>query len=245
MILALVATFAVQSVLVYTDASPGVPLDAQALAGRRLWQGNNCQACHQLHGFGGFLGPDLTNAAERLERGQLDTILTQGMGQMPAFEMSAEQIDAIWAFVSAMDQTGRGQARNPGLAPLTRRGGGVDSPSARALRQVIDESEDELVAQGYEVFQAGTCMACHRLYARSQVGAPDLSISGGVLSADEIMAVLEAGRPPKMPPPSLSPSDRERVRAFLIFLAEHRADAMARVARQPAPLWTSLPWWEY
>lgn len=245
MILALAGAFVVQTILVYGDPSQTVLLGEQAIAGRHLWQRNNCQACHQLHGFGGFLGPDLTNASARLERSQLDSLLMVGMGQMPSFDMQPQEIDAIWAFLSAMNETGRGQARNPSLMGLARFGTGGDTPSAVALLKVIAESQNDLVAEGFEVFRTRTCQTCHFLYARSSVGAPDLSISGGLLSPDEIMAVLENGRPPKMLPPVLSAAERERVQAFIVFLAEHRTEAMARVTREPGSFWSSLPWWEY
>ena len=42
------------------------PLDDLARAGRALWHDHNCQTCHQIYGFGGFLGPDVTNGAQRL-----------------------------------------------------------------------------------------------------------------------------------------------------------------------------------
>ena len=57
--------FVSQTYLVYADPTETRVLEGEELAGRRVWLANNCQACHQLYGFGGFLGPDLTNAASR------------------------------------------------------------------------------------------------------------------------------------------------------------------------------------
>ncbi|MCH7870146.1 MAG: c-type cytochrome, partial [Planctomycetes bacterium] len=36
-----------------------------AKSGLAIWRENNCQACHQIYGYGGFLGPDLTNLMDR------------------------------------------------------------------------------------------------------------------------------------------------------------------------------------
>ncbi len=235
----LVMSFVLQSVLVYADRKSSVPLDAQAVMGRQLWMQNNCQACHQIHGFGGFLGPDLTNAAARLDRDLLDARLALGQGQMPAFEMDAGEVDALWAFFEAMDQTGVGQARNPNIAQ------GRTKSQIKALESVIAESGDMSVAQGFEIFQTNTCQACHTLYAVSAIGGPDLSISGSVLDAQEIHEVLEFGRPPLMPPSRLSAEQRSSVQAFIAFLAEHRDRVLERVIEDPVPFWRSLPWWEY
>lgn len=58
----LVATFAIQTALVYSDERAD-GLSEPAIRGRELWYANACQVCHQVYGNGGFLGPDLTNAA--------------------------------------------------------------------------------------------------------------------------------------------------------------------------------------
>ena len=66
----LVLCFLVQSVLVYTD-HVDLELSAKAIEGRRLYHESACQVCHQLWGQGGFLGPDLTNAASRVDETRL------------------------------------------------------------------------------------------------------------------------------------------------------------------------------
>ncbi|MBK8357424.1 MAG: hypothetical protein IPL13_19205 [Saprospiraceae bacterium] len=37
------------------------PSKQQEDAGKLIWQDYNCNACHQIYGLGGYLGPDLTN----------------------------------------------------------------------------------------------------------------------------------------------------------------------------------------
>ncbi len=77
MLTCLVAAFGVQTVLVYTDERQD-PLSDIELRGRALWHENACQVCHQIYGQGGFLGPDLTNVASRLEDSRLESLLTVG-----------------------------------------------------------------------------------------------------------------------------------------------------------------------
>ncbi|MCP3902245.1 MAG: cytochrome c [Planctomycetes bacterium] len=250
LILGLVWGFIMQTCLVYSDLHETVKLSDVQVEGRRIWHRRNCQTCHQLHGFGGFLGPDLTNATERLQRRQLDDLLTGGFGQMPAFHLTPDEIDAVWAYLTAMNETGIGQARNPNLDRLDDLDE-ADGESSRvatpglALRQVVGESGDEVVAHGFELFRSRSCLSCHVLFGRSAVGAPDLSLSGMRLSADEIDTVLSEGRPPKMPTPVLTRQEREHVREFIVFMADHRFETLARVETKRGAVSSALPWWEY
>ena len=54
----LVLIFFVQTWFVYTDpAGRRTPaLSREATLGQKVWHDHNCQSCHQLYGFGGFLG---------------------------------------------------------------------------------------------------------------------------------------------------------------------------------------------
>ena len=86
LMLGLVGIFLVQTWMVYTDpvGREAAPLTAEASRGQEVWHRYNCQSCHQLYGFGGFLGPDLTNAARHLTDERLDSVLTDGSEIMPA-----------------------------------------------------------------------------------------------------------------------------------------------------------------
>jgi nitric oxide reductase subunit C len=77
----------------------------QQYQGKQLWQKNNCSACHQLYGLGGYLGPDLTNIISDPEKGRLYTsaFLRSGGTTMPNFHFTDEDIDAITAYLSYVD----------------------------------------------------------------------------------------------------------------------------------------------
>ena len=113
MISGLLLTFIAQSYLVYADTTPTTQLNQQAQAGRKIWLQNNCQACHQIHGFGGFLGPDLTNATDRIQKSKLQHQLQNGSAQMPKYNLTQTQTDDLWTYLQSLNQTGTGQARNP------------------------------------------------------------------------------------------------------------------------------------
>lgn len=238
--------FAGQTYLVYADTTETRVLVGEELAGRRVWLANNCQACHQLYGFGGFLGPDLTNAAGRLEKVQLVDRLALGEGQMPKFDLPQNEIDALWQFLSAMNETGIGQARNPQSEVASSSGNPLNSPSTLVVQELLQSSGNERAMRGFETYRTYTCVGCHVLFGESAIGAPDLSLSGAQLTAEEIDAKLEIGVPPLMPPSGLSEEKRAEVQAFIVFLAEHREEALALVEESTDDaFWTNLPWWEF
>jgi nitric oxide reductase subunit C len=225
---ALLGCFAVQGALVYTDPPSGARLDGPALEGARVWQEHNCNVCHQVYGWGGFLGPDLTNVAGRLGkdglRARLAEVTADGSGQMPPIPLSDEDLDALVAWFADLDQTGAGQLRAPSEADIVGR---------------IDGSASEEVRRGQAIVLARPCLGCHGL-AEARVGP---AFAGIALDDAALDAVLRDGRAPKMPRPEPPFTDEERasVAAFLRWTAPHR-DALAT---PPPASRATLAWWEY
>ena len=91
----------------YPDRGIHKKLSPDAKQGLALWQRNNCQVCHQIYGFGGFLGPDLTNIMARRPDEDWTEILTVGRKQMPAFHFNERDRTAILAYLRAVDETGQ------------------------------------------------------------------------------------------------------------------------------------------
>lgn len=237
----LVSAFVGQTALVYTDptAEEFGELTELELAGREIWHENNCQTCHQIYGFGGFLGPDLTNAASRLNRARLDEILTKGSGQMPPFHMDADQIDAVEAFLAALDRTGVGQAR------LVRE----IQPSA--VFSMIDQHCGEnpmtdAARAGFELFKV-RCSACHTPFRATPLGpflAADLSLVTERLDGDAIERTMIDGRPEKgMPPTGLSADERKSMKGFFQWLADEEPTLRPRCDAAKEVL--DIPWFNF
>ena len=253
LLVTLACGFILQTCLVYSDDQDSVALTAHERDGRRIWHRHNCQACHQFHGFGGFLGPDLTNVAQRLQRGDLEPLLVDGREQMPAFALAEPEIDAVWAFLQAMDRTGTGQARAPEALLAARMAGDDAAASGQrtaptalgAIALHLDDHPDDDVAHGFALFQSRACLSCHVPFAVSAVGAPDLSHSGTTLAPEALRTVLAEGRAPRMPKPALQPDEERAMAAFIEWLAGERRAIIARIEPEPISFWSSLPWWEY
>jgi nitric oxide reductase subunit C len=61
-----------------------------------------------LYGLGGYLGPDLTNVYSRSGNNEhyIRGIVKSGVKQMPAFEISEEEMNALLQFLKNVDQSG-------------------------------------------------------------------------------------------------------------------------------------------
>jgi nitric oxide reductase subunit C len=243
----LVAAYAIQTTLVFTDDPTG-ELSQSALRGREIWHDDACQVCHQIYGQGGPLGPDLTNAASRVDDTRLRSLLTVGSGQMPALGYSDEQIADVRAYLEALDRPdlGRGQLRLGSTLGST----GPWGPFAGVVKRALEDGPGDARA-GFGSIEARPCVACHYPLRESPVGAPDLSTVAGRLSTEELKRVLREGRIERgMPPPApaFSPEDLDGVVAFLTWFGENRDRLEERASEASAGRsvdWARLPWWEF
>jgi mono/diheme cytochrome c family protein len=239
-----VLCFGVQTALVYFDPSRVAPLGPEAAAGRRIWQRNNCQSCHQIYGFGGFLGPDLTNAASRLAPQRFVRLLAEGSGRMPAFDLSVEEAAAVMAFLWAMDETGQGQAK------VVLHDANREDPAlrlTRAIRAELTETGNASAREGFDLFIARDCRTCHLPQDGFAATAPDLLSVGYRLDRLQVAQILEHGLPPMMSPPDLSESERRAMHKFLDWLAsrEYAVRRRSRPQENENDLLAGAPWWEF
>lgn len=86
----------------------------RAAEGRLVFQKYNCQACHQLYGLGGYLGPDLTNIISKNGKGEavIRALIKSGTKQMPSYELSELEIQNLLEFFKVTDDSGIADPRN-------------------------------------------------------------------------------------------------------------------------------------
>lgn len=243
----LVAAFAIQTTLVYSDetASTFETLTEEAVRGRRLWHKHNCQSCHQIHGFGGFLGPDLTNAAQRLTDERLEEVLTVGVAQMPAFHLNEDERLDIAMFLDELSVMGIGVPRRyKPLDPAV-----VRAALDKRLKELsaADSATSEAVIRGAQQFQMN-CTACHVPLQATPLGlqtAPDLTTALQRIGKQEVRKTIAEGRPERgmQPWAHLGEGAVDDLLAFVCWLNEDRNALVEQVGgvgvEQP------LPWWEY
>jgi nitric oxide reductase subunit C len=251
MILAgLVVAYVALSVVAYTDfprRAPDPPLTDLERRGLAVWRGNNCQACHQIYGFGGFLGPDLTNrVTEATPDAEFRAILEEGAPQMPGFQMSAADQEAVLAFLRAVNRTGQSQptplATIEGVSPMAH--------FERIADEWVRESGgamDATAERGLEVWTARGCGACHVPFMDGQMRAPDLSRRSLDRSVPALRAVLDSGVR-NMPPFEMTDGEVEALGAYLEWVSSNRA-ALVRLndslLEHEEFSWSTVPWFEY
>lgn len=79
--------------------------------GKLLWQQYNCNACHQVYGLGGFLGPDLTNTYSTRGPAYTKAILQSGTVTMPNFQFSERELKGLMAYLKNIDASGKADPR--------------------------------------------------------------------------------------------------------------------------------------
>jgi nitric oxide reductase subunit C len=79
--------------------------------GKILWQKYNCNACHQLYGLGGFLGPDLTNEYSLKGPAYIRAFLQNGTAIMPDFKLNEGELKALTDYFQNIDASGKADPR--------------------------------------------------------------------------------------------------------------------------------------
>lgn len=122
----LISLFCVYNVLIYTSkhSSNSSILSKKASYGQQLWRDNNCWACHQIYGLGGYLGPDLTNVYSKSPDGDnyIKAFLNMGVRSMPKFNFTEREKEAIVHYLRHIDSTGY----YPNYSARTRYNGWVE-----------------------------------------------------------------------------------------------------------------------
>lgn len=101
-------SFIAYSLSIYISHPSENKKNNEAAAGRLVWQKYNCQACHQLYGLGGYLGPDLTNLVSEngKDESYIKAMVRTGTRQMPAFDISDEETKQLIIFLTSTNESG-------------------------------------------------------------------------------------------------------------------------------------------
>ena len=238
------------SVIAYTDyprSEAPLVLSAVEQQGLAVWRRNNCQACHQLHGFGGFLGPDLTNrVTEATLDVELEATLTSGSRRMPPLHLDPAEQHAVVAYLRAMNRTGRSQPR-----PLAA-GREVDPADhyqalTMAWARHVGREVPPDVRRGLEVWRRQGCIACHVPFTVGARLAPDITARATTRPMAVTAALLEQGRG-RMPAYSLLPPEIEDLHALLEFFAQQRPTLVRRndeMLERETFSWAAVPAFEF
>jgi nitric oxide reductase subunit C len=106
------AAFAIYSIDVYTagtKTSEPSSLTANVAHGMALFQENNCIACHQFYGLGGYMGPDLTNVISAPDKGAdyARAFIENGSDRMPNYNFTKAETDDLVHFLKFVAASGK------------------------------------------------------------------------------------------------------------------------------------------
>lgn len=79
--------------------------------GKLVWQQYNCNACHQVYGLGGYLGPDLTNTYTLKGPAYIKAFLQNGTAIMPKFDLKGREVIALLAYLQNIAASGKADPR--------------------------------------------------------------------------------------------------------------------------------------
>lgn len=108
-------------------------LTDEVVAGKRTWQGKNCNDCHTILGIGGYYAPELTKVSDRWDDSDLKRFLKDPQATMPGATMpnqdlSDEEIANLVAFFNWV-----GGVNTNGWPPEPMQGKSSDSSSGETL----------------------------------------------------------------------------------------------------------------
>ncbi len=85
-------------------------LTPEVIAGKKLWETNNCIGCHSLLGEGAYFAPELGNVYVRRGPDFIKAWIkaqptgTPGRRQMPQFNFTDKELDELTAFFKYMSE---------------------------------------------------------------------------------------------------------------------------------------------
>ncbi len=238
--------FFLQTWFVYFDyprEGTAQELSAQAKEGLGLWRKNNCQACHQIYGFGGFLGPDLTNMIARAPDEDWTYILTEGRKQMPAYHFDERERAVMIAFLTEINETGTGVPRFTSLKDDVD----VDYLVGDYL-EATNRTAGEAVLRGEEQVRDKACNECHSQLAVEGQGANDLTLALSRRSPEYIRTILKEGKAVMPPFEFLTDEQVGDILAYLSWMRRNRRELglfHSKKENGDTFNWAAVPWFEY
>jgi nitric oxide reductase subunit C len=196
-------------------------LDANVIAGKRVFEKYNCNDCHTILGFGGYYAPDLTRVYKRLGEDAIrlrvsspEKAFAGSYRKMPQQHVKPEEIERLVDFLRWVGNIDNNdwppQDSDTRWKAATRRlvGGAAMSPGAA------------LVAQE-------NCLSCHALGDAGEHRGPRLEYISTRRDAEWIARYLadpEAVTPGALMPAfdKLSESQRRAIAEFISSLADRR-----------------------
>ncbi len=196
-------------------------LDEHVVAGKRAFQGHNCNDCHTILGFGAYYAPDLTRAYARLGEDAVrrrleapEVVFASSYRKMPQQHLTEGEIEDVVAFLRWVSNI-----ENHDWPPQ-------DSPN-RWKRSTERLLATATVTPAAALVKQENCLGCHALGGTGGTMGPRLEWIGGRRDAEYVaryladpQAVSHGSRMPAFA--HLSEGQRLMIGEFVVSLAADR-----------------------
>ena len=170
-------------------------MDEHVVAGKMIWEENNCMGCHTILGEGAYYAPELTKVIDRRGEPWLKVFLKDpqamfpGQRKMVQYDFTDEEIDDLLAFFDWI-----GEIDTNGFPPEPD----LVDPALMAARQNMAP----VGGNRPEVFDT-LCTACHSLGGAGGAVGPALDGVATRYSSDDLRNWID--NPPKVKPGTAMP----------------------------------------
>ncbi len=161
-------------------------MTAQVVAGKTLWDENNCMGCHTILGEGAYYAPELTKVVERRGADWMRAFLKDpqamypGRRKMIQYDFTDQEIEALIAFFGWIGEIDtNGFPRKPDM----NTSGFINAAAASVAPPV--SARPEVLASAPPTFTT-LCMSCHAVAGRGGVVGPALDGVGGRFTAEKL-----------------------------------------------------------
>jgi nitric oxide reductase subunit C len=155
------------------DQTNADQITEEVIAGKKIWENNNCMGCHTLFGEGAYYAPELTKTVERRGKPWLRAFLKDpalfypGRRKMVQYNFSDVEISNVIAF---LDWCGK----------VDLNGFPAEPPLRKELATTTQVEPVVLLPKPVPaIFTTGSCIGCHKVSgeggaAGELIGAPPL-----------------------------------------------------------------------
>lgn len=188
-------------------------LTPQVIAGKEIWERNNCMGCHTLFGEGAYYAPELTKVVDRRGKDWLRLFLKDpeamfpGERKMVNYHFNAEQIEEVIAFLEWCGE-------------VDLNGFPADPPLGRVAAPVVTTGQSDVPKPA---MFASICAACHTVGGEGGKVGPPLDTIGTKMNHDDLRDWISDPQKIKpgtaMPQIPMTPEQLEEMVTYLLSLS--------------------------
>jgi len=190
-------------------------LSEQVIAGKKIWEDNNCMGCHTLFGEGAYYAPELTKVVERRGKDWMRLFLKDpqamypGERKMVQYNFTDEEIENVIAFFEWC-----GKVDLNGFPP--------DPPLGCVAAPIVTAGKSNVPKP--QMF-ATICSACHMVGGAGGNVGPALDMVGTKMDREAMKAWISDPQKIKpgtaMPQIPMTPEQLDEIVDYLLSLSEN------------------------